>query len=461
MGMAEPAAGERGRGSTGPFSGRPFLLPPRVDNAAALMKTFILLPTGIADVPVGALGGRTPLEVAHTPHFDRLAKAGRVGLVRQVPDGMRNGSDAAVLAVLGYDPRHTEATRGGIEAAGMGVELAPDDLAFRMNFVSTFRGHLVDFNAGHIGNVEARLLVEALQQDLGGGRFSFHAGLGYRNLLVVHGGKGLQIETVPPQEVQGQALADYMPYGPDARLLTDLVDEAGRVLASHDVNRVRVDLGENPADRIWPWAPGWSSAIEPFALRTGRSLSVVAAVPLVRGLGRMMRADVPTVPGATGYYDTDYIAKVRTALAELETHDVVLLHVAAANEACHETDVRLKVSAIEELDRFVVGALLQALERREDVRILVTTDHMTSTIEREGSTEQVPFCVWGAGVHPVRAARFTEAEATAGELHVDQGHTLLEYVLSGGAVPTAGGPGHGAAPVADGDERNDTAEAAG
>jgi 2,3-bisphosphoglycerate-independent phosphoglycerate mutase len=405
------------------------------------MKTFILLPTGIADVPVAALDGQTPLEAANTPHFDRLAREARVGLVRQVPEGLRNGSDVAVLSVLGYDPRRTAATRGGIEAAGMGVELADTDLAFRMNFVSTFRGHLVDFSAGHIGGVEARLLVEALQQQLGGAlgagglSVSFHPGLGYRNLLVLRGGRSLQIETVPPQEVQGQALADYQPYGPDAPLLAQLIERAGEVLAAHDVNRVRVDLGENPADRIWPWGRGWRTDLEPFELLHGRNLAVIAAVPLVRGLGVMMGAHVPAVPGATGHYDTDWTGKLRRALATLDDHDVVVLHLAAANEACHETDVRLKIRVIEEMDRFIVGPLLTALRARGDCRLLATTDHMTSTVERERSTTHVPFALWGPGVAPVRAARFTESCAAQGELNVEQGHTLLEFVLEGALPP--------------------------
>ncbi|MHC5209919.1 MAG: 2,3-bisphosphoglycerate-independent phosphoglycerate mutase [Planctomycetota bacterium] len=399
------------------------------------MKSFILLPTGIADVPVEALEGQTPLEVAHTPHLDRLAQSARVGLVRQVPEGMRNGSDLAVLSVLGYDPRGTDATRGGIEAAGMSVALDEDDLAYRMNFVSTFRGHLVDFNAGHIGNVEARLLVEALQAALGGPRVSFHAGLGYRNLLVIRGGRSLQIETVPPQEVQGQAVEDYLPYGPDSADLRKLLEAAEGVLAAHDVNRVRVDLGENPADRIWPWGAGWRTELEPFELRTRRSLCVVAAVPLVRGLGVMMGAEVPVVPGATGYYDTDWTGKLTRALEALDDHDVVMLHLAAANEACHETDVRLKVRVIEEMDRFVVGPLLATLARRGDTRLLVTTDHMTSTVERERSTTHVPFALWGPGIEPLRpAGRFTESFAEAGDLHVEEGHTMLEYTF-GAAIP--------------------------
>jgi 2,3-bisphosphoglycerate-independent phosphoglycerate mutase len=399
------------------------------------MKSFILLPTGIADVPVEALDGQTPLEVANTPFLDHLARRARIGLVRQVPEGLRDGSDVAVLSVLGYDPRGTDATRGGLEAAGMGVVLAEDDLAFRMNFVSTFRGHLVDFNAGHVGNVEAHLLVEALQAALGGPRVSFHAGLGYRNLLVIHGGRELRIDTVPPQQVQGHPIEDYLPYGPDAGELNALIEAAERVLAVHDVNRVRVDLGENPADRVWPWGGGWRTELEPFELRTGKSLCVVAAVPLVRGLGVMMGAEVPTVTGATGYYDTDWTAKLRCATEALDRHDVVVLHLAAANEACHETDVRLKIKVIEEMDRFIVGPLLSLLERRGDTRLLVTTDHMTSTVEREGSTTHVPFALWGPGIAPPRSGgRFTESVAAAGDLQVEEGHTMLEYAL-GAALP--------------------------
>jgi 2,3-bisphosphoglycerate-independent phosphoglycerate mutase len=404
------------------------------------MKSFILLPTGIADVPVAVLDDLTPLAAANTPHLDRLARRARVGLVRQVPEGMRNSSDVAVCSVMGYDPRETDATRGGIEAAGMGVSLAPDDLALRMNFVSTFRGALVDFNAGHIGSVEARLLVEALQQELGDEQFSFHPGLGYRNLLVVRGGRQLDFETVPPQEVQGHPLADYLPYGPDAGDLLDLLERAAEVLAAHDVNRVRVDLGENPADRIWPWGPGWATELEPFSLRTGRSLCMIAAVPLVRGLGAMMGADVPLVPGATGHYDTDWTAKTRRALAELDSHDVVVLHLAAANEACHETDVRLKIRVIEEMDRFVVGPLMSALAERGDTRLLLTTDHMTSTVEREQSTTHVPFALWGPGIDVSRGVnRFTEEEAEAGDMHVEDGYTMLEYVLDGALPPATAG----------------------
>ncbi len=395
------------------------------------MKTLILLPTGIADVPVAALDGRTPLEEARVPHLDRLAREARVGLVRFVPEGLRDGSDAAVLSVLGYDPRRQAAARGGLEAAGLGVALGPDDLALRMNLVSTFRGRLIDFNAGHITSVEARLLIEALQSALGSERFSFHPGVGYRNLLIIHGGADLDLITQPPQNVQGAPFAEHGPSGAGGAELSALMDAAADVLAAHDVNRVRVDLAENPADRIWAWGPGRAVLLEPFELRTGRRLAVVAAAPLVRGIGAAVGADLVDVPGATGSWDTAYAAKTEAALAALADHDVVVLHLAAANEACHVKDVRLKVRVIEEIDRFVVGPLMTGLRDLGPARLLVTTDHMTSTVERAGSRAEVPWLLWGEGITPVRARGFTEAQAEAGEMHVDEGFRMLEYVLGG------------------------------
>ncbi|MEC8941515.1 MAG: 2,3-bisphosphoglycerate-independent phosphoglycerate mutase [Verrucomicrobiota bacterium] len=389
------------------------------------VKSFILLPTGIADVPVEDLDGKTPLQVARTPNLDRLAVAARLGMVRQVPQGLPVSSDAAMLSVLGYDPRRESASRGGLEAAGLGIALGEDDLALRMNFVSTFRDHLVDFGAGRIGGVEARLLVQALQEELGGKVRRFHPGLGYRNLLVLHGGRDLDFQTVPPQQVQGRDLAVAMPTGPDAVVLLEIMEEAGQILASHDVNQVRIDLKENPADRIWLWGEGPAPALEPFRLRTGRSLAVVAAAPLVRGIGAVAGAEVITVDGATGSYDTNYKGKLVAALEALEKHDVVLLHIAAANEACHETDIYRKISTIEEMDHLVVGPLIKALEARGDSRLMVTTDHMTSTVEREESTDLVPFALWEPNGESTRGERFTEEQAALGDFVVEAGHSLL------------------------------------
>jgi len=254
---------------------------------------------------------------------------------------------------------------------------------------------------------------------------------------VVRGRGALDVETVPPAVAQGLPLEDHAPQGPDADLLCDVMDSATRLLGRHDVNRVRLDLGENAADRIWLWGGGGRPLLEPFPIRTGRRLAVVGAVPLVRGLGVLAGATVPDVPGATGDHETAYEAKLQCALELLEDHDVVLLHLAAANEACHQTDVRLKQRILEDIDRRVVGPALAALGRRLDARLLVTTDHMTSALV--GSPDvgaHVPFGLWGAGVSSHREVRYTEEHAAAGDLCVDPGHALLELLLK----PTAGSP---------------------
>ncbi len=394
------------------------------------MKALVLLPTGLSDHPLPELDGRTPLAAADTPQLDAVAREGRLGTVRPVPEGLPITSDAALLSLLGYDPRRETASRAGLEAAALGVELGPDDFALRMNFASTFREHLVDFQAGPIRTEEAAVLVDALNAELGSEHMSFHVGMGYRNLLVVRGRGPLAVDCVPPARAQGLPVEDHAPGGPDGPFLEHLMEEAARILGRHDVNRVRLDLGENPADRIWLWGGGGRPVIEPFELRTGRRLGVVGAVPLVRGLGLTIGATVPDVDGATGDPETRYEAKLEAALALLEDHDVVLLHVAAANEACHQTDARLKQRVLEDLDRRLVGPALAELRRRMDVRLLVTTDHMTSAVVgTDGADAFVPFALWGPGVSSHRSVRYTEEDAAAGDLVVDPGHTLLELLL--------------------------------
>ncbi len=394
------------------------------------MKALILVPTGLSDRPNPALEGRTPLEAAETPQMDAVAREGRLGRVRPVPAELPISSDAALVSLLGYDPRRETVSRAGLEALGMGVALEADDYALRMNFASTFREHLVDFQAGPISTEEARVLVQSLQEELGSEHVSFHAGLGYRNLMVVHGRGALDAETVPPARAQGLPVGEHLPSGPDGGFLAQMMEEAARLLGHHDVNRVRLDLGENAADRIWLWGGGGPPVIEPFELKTGHRLGLVAAVPLVRGLGLAVGATVPDVEGATGDPETLYEAKVEAALQLLETHDVVLVHVAAANEACHQTDVRLKQRVLEDIDRRLVAPFLAEARRRLDLRLLVTTDHMTSSLVGSDDLDPlVPFALWGPGVSSHRDVRYTEAHAATGDLVVDPGHGLLELLL--------------------------------
>jgi len=390
------------------------------------MKALILLATGIAD---DTRAGPTPLELADTPHLDRASGEGRLGRVRFAPTNERDTAAVALASVLGYDTRRDRLARGVAEAAGMGVELQRDDLALRLNFVSTWQGRLADFRAGRIGRVEARLLIEALSAEFEGEGVEFHAGQGYRNLMVLSGGRELQVETVPPQEMVGRQLVDAAPYGRDAQRLLDIVNRCCAVLEHHDVNRVRLDLGENPANVVWLWGPGSPEPIEPFELRTGRRLSVVAGVPMARGFGLLAGGRAPVIPGGSGDLDSDFEAKRRAALTALDDSDVVLLHVAAGNEACHVGDGEAKGELLSRLDGELVGPLLDALAERGDTRLLVTTDHMTSASRRSGPTAMVPFALWGPGIKALRAVPFCETAAAQSDLDIDHGHTLLEYLL--------------------------------
>ena len=401
------------------------------------VKALLLLPSGLADGPVVALDGRTPLAAARAPGLDRVAREGRLGTVTPIPNRPRAGTARALAALLGLDPARDPVSRGGLEAAGLGVPLGPDDLAFRVNFVASFQEHLVDIQAGRLSSVEARLLVESLVEAFEDEDVELHAGPGYRHLLVLRGARGLAVKTTPPALLAGYPLADGLPRGPDAPRVQALMDRAHAVLAAHDVNRVRVDLGENPAEHMWLWGQGGPADIEPFELRTGLSLGVVAAVPVVRGLAHVLEAECPQVPGATGGCHTDASAKLAVALELLERHDVVALHVNAPAEASAAADPRLKVSVLEELDRRLVGPLVAELRRRGDTRLLVTTDHAAPVLPGERPPRGgLPFALWGPDIDAVRDQPFSEEAAAQAGLEVDRGWLLLDYVLGRERAPT-------------------------
>jgi len=401
------------------------------------MKSLILLPSGLPDVPASVFEGRTPLEAARTPTLDRWAREGRAGQVRLTPPGLPAGSDTALLALLGVDPRREHPGRGALEALGLGVELGADDLALRLSFCSSCDGRLSNTRGGGLRPREARALIASLQDELGTEHVEFHAGRGYRALLVVRGGAELEFDTTAPAPARDGDLHAHRPTGPDAEALCDFLDRAEAVLVDHDVNRVRADLGEMPADRLWAWGPGRRRELMPFALRDGRRLAVIAQTPLVRGLGLALGAEVPALPSAHDELVTPWDAKLAAACAALDTHDVVLLHVGALSEAAHERDPRLKRALIEQLDTHLLRPLDRVLRKRDDLRLLFTSDHVAPSSDGVVRSELVPFLAWGPGFAPVRAGRFTEAEAARGDLRVEQGSALLAFLQRSGLPPSS------------------------
>ena len=363
----------------------------------------VILGDGMSDRPLQEIGGKTPLEVARTPNMDRLASQGTCCWVQTVPQGMHPGSDVANLSVMGYDPQRFYTGRAPIEAASMGVELGEGDIAFRCNLVTIENGVMADYSAGHITSGEAAGLIESLQDELGDQRFSFHPGVSYRHLMVWRGGKS-GMECTPPHDISDQPVKPHLPRGEGSKELLELMEKAREILENHPVNQRRREEGKNPANSVWFWGQGPRPWLPPFSERFGLDGGVISAVDLVKGIGVLAGLRPVSVPGATGYIDTNYQGKVDAAVELLKEHRFVYIHVEAPDEAGHQGSVETKVQAIEDLDSKVVAPLVEWAERcGHRVRILLTPDHPTPIELKTHSPEAVPFVIWDSKV-PVKGA---------------------------------------------------------
>ncbi len=393
------------------------------------MKYALILPDGAADEPVEELGGRTPLEAAETPNIDWISIHGRQGWLRTIPDGYTAASDVATLSVMGYDPDKCYAGRAPLEAAARGIECGPEDLIFRCNLVTVVDGQMRDFTAGHISSPEAERLIADLQPigaELG---IVFHPGVSYRHLAVMGEAAGVRCECTPPHDIPDEAVEGYLPQGPGSDRVCEAMRRAQALLAGHEVNLVRRDLGENPATDIWLWGQGRHLSLETFEARFGVSGACIAAVDLIKGIAVNAGLVIIPVPGATGYLDTDYRAKGRAAAAALDKHDLVVVHIEAPDEAGHLGDAAEKIKAIEQVDSWVVGPVLERLRRFERWKIAVVPDHPTPVSTRKHSKTPPPFCIAGSGISAVMAEPFSERNANRSNLRIDPGHEFMEFFL--------------------------------
>ncbi|MCG7854877.1 MAG: cofactor-independent phosphoglycerate mutase [Methanoregulaceae archaeon] len=366
-------------------------------------KYLVILGDGMADEPLAELGGKTPLEYAHTPHMDRIAREGCMGMVQTIPDGFEAGSDIANLGLLGYDPRTSYTGRGPLEAASMQIELGPSDIAYRCNLVTVRDGVMADFSAGHISSAEGRDLLSSLKNAMPSA--SFYPGISYRNLLVLHGGSGSV--TVPPHDIVGREIVSFLPRGGDGAALISCMEKSREVFSRHPVNRARIAAGKPPATQVWPWSGGKIPSLPPFREKFGKSGGVISAVDLLQGIARCAKMEVIAVPGATGYLDTDYQAKARYALSALGHLDFLYLHVEAPDEAGHLGDTREKVLAIERVDA-MIGTIMQDFSGI----IAVLPDHPTPIRLKTHTADPVPFAMCGKGRDETRA--FSEREGARG-----------------------------------------------
>ncbi|HKZ46222.1 MAG TPA: cofactor-independent phosphoglycerate mutase [Thermodesulfobacteriota bacterium] len=396
------------------------------------MKYIILIGDGMSDDPIEELGGRTPLQAAKTPNMDMLARKGSIGLVKNVPDGYPPGSDVAILSVLGYDPAKYYTGRSPLEAASIGVRLAPNDLAVRCNLVTLGQKdgkvYMDDFSADHVTTDEARKIIKDVDEELGRAGIRFYAGVSYRHLMVWSGGPD-GLETTPPHDITGKEIKDYLPKGKGADKFLQLMNASQMLLKEHPVNIKREKDGHKPANSIWLWGQGRLPKLPTLKQRFGIEGSIISAVDLLKGLGIYAGLKVVNVPGATGYIDTNYKGKAEYALKELETRDFVCVHVEAPDEAGHNGDLKNKIKAIEDFDKEVVGRVLDGLSQFKNYRMLVLPDHPTPVAKKTHTRDPVPFVLYPAKADSGKG--FSEADAKASGLFIEQGHKLIEMLLQG------------------------------
>ena len=398
------------------------------------MKYAILVGDGMADDPVEALGGKTPLEVAETPRMDALAReASLMGLVRTIPDGFTSGSDIGHLSILGYDPSVFFTGRAPIEAASQGIELGPEDVAIRCNLVTTGERDgeavMLDHSGGHLNAQQAEPMVKALKGALEREGIELHRGVGYRHLLVWRDGADLMndLEFVGPHDIPGQPIEQHLPQPADAdgaQALRELMETGRGVLENLD--------HDTAANAIWLWGAGSSPSLPTIPERFGLEGSVISAVDIVRGLGALAGLDIVDVPGMTGYLDTNYAGKAEAALDLLhEGDDLVLVHVEAPDEVSHEGDVDTKLRAIQDFDARIVGPIVDGLSAFKDHAVLVLPDHPTSLATRVHTSSPVPFVLRRSDASfAAGAPRYSEEAARETGIFIEQGHRLMDRLFA-------------------------------
>ncbi len=402
------------------------------------MKHIIILGDGMADWQEESLDGKTLLQYANTPYMDMLARKGQTGMLKTVPDGFHPGSEVANSSILGYDQNEVYEGRGPLEAASIGVELAPDDMAIRCNLICIDGDKIKNHSCGRLETEEGDVLMKYLQEHLGNDRVHFYTGVQYRHLLVIKGGDK-HVKCVPPHDVPGQPWQPLLvraetPEAEDtAKLLNDLIVKSQELLAIHPLNLQRMKEGKDPANSIWPWAGGYRPHMIPLTTIFPQihSGAVITAVDLIRGIGSLAGLRVINVPGATGLYDTNYEGKAQAAIDALKTDDFVYLHIEASDEAGHDGNMKLKLQTIENLDSRAVGPIYEAVKDwTEPVCIAVLPDHPTPVRHRTHTNEPVPFLIYAPGIQPDSVETFDEIACRDGQFGQLQKDEFIKAFMS-------------------------------
>lgn len=402
------------------------------------MKYIVIIGDGMADRPLEALGGKTPLQAAFTPNMDGLARGGIIGSVRTVPHGLHPGSDVANLSILGYDPRVFYSGRAPLEAASMGVELGEGDIAYRCNLVTLKfdreRSHAVmeDYSGGHISTEEAAILIKDIAAELGTDTIAFYPGVSYRHLMVWRKGS-LNMECVPPHDILGREIAGYLPTGDGEEVIREIMRASVGILDSHPLNKERISAGKKAANSVWLWGQGRKPSMPTFREKYSLNGALVSAVDLTKGLGVYAGFEILKVPGVTGYIDTNYKGKAEHSLKALERVDFVYIHVEAPDEAGHSGNYKDKVKAIEDFDSLVVGTVLRGAKAFDEFRILLMPDHATPIEARTHTDEPVPFAIYDSRLkRENEGASYDESLLERKDLMVfEEGYRLMDFFIKG------------------------------
>lgn len=398
------------------------------------MKYIVMLGDGMADYPVEALGGKTPLEVAKKPNIDRLARGGRLGMVKTVPDGLKPGSDVANLSAMGYDPLKCYTGRSPLEAVSIGIQMDDTDVAFRCNLVTLSDGAeyaektMVDYSSGEITTAEAAELIRAVDEAFRTDEILFYPGISYRHCMIWHQGP-VGLNLTPPHDISDRKITEYLPQNP---VILDLMKRSYEILKDHPINQDRIARGLNPANSIWLWGEGTRPGVTGFEAAYGVKASVISAVDLIKGIGLCAGMKVIEVEGATGNIDTNFKGKGEAALKTLlDGQDLVYIHVEAPDECGHHGDLEGKIQAIERIDQDIVGPLLKGLEEAgEDYSILVMPDHPTPISIKTHISDPIPYLLYcSTDVTDSGIDTYTEKTGKSTGVYVEPGYLLMQQLL--------------------------------
>ncbi|MGZ7109573.1 MAG: cofactor-independent phosphoglycerate mutase [Methanobacterium sp.] len=395
------------------------------------MKYVVIIGDGMADYPLKELDNKTPLQASVIPNMDYIASSGVSGFLKTVPDNMEPGSDVANLSIMGYDPQDYYTGRGPLEAASIGADLQNGQVAFRCNLITEKNGILTDFNANHISTAESSELINSLNEKFGQiGKF--YLGISYRHLFIFNETESKSLKSSPPHDIVGENIEDNLlkPYDDrNAILLNNVMRDSKKLLKNHSVNKERLKAGKNPANMIWLWGQGVKPQMPLFVDKYGLIGATITGVDLIKGIGIYLGLNNIEVPGATGYFDTDYKKKAEYALKALDDHDMVFIHVEAPDEAGHEGNISEKIKAIESIDHKIAGKLLDELPKFENYTISILPDHPTPIYVKTHTMEPVPYAMCSTNGFKDEASQYNEVSAKRGSMGTIDGHKFLNNFL--------------------------------